>query len=185
MSAPENSGLSAPQPDESGRQPPPPKITARSLEDSAPKDESIIDEIARRMATRFPHADVKRGDDFIAYFPDDLNGFTVRLVVSGPAKNQYGVYYDGACEEFSGRKAAVLQFGFGLSNGCQLREYSHFGKPFRWVIEIWDEPLNRWKPDWDCVQWATSVRQFWRRPVVRCLQNRLIDFERHGRSCVA
>lgn len=185
MSAPEHFGLPAPLPDESGRQPPPPKITACGLEDSAPEDESIIDEIARRMAKRFPDAYVKRGDDFIAYFPDDPNGFIVRLVVGGPAKSQYSVYYDGACEEFSSRKAAVLQFGFGLSTGCRLREYSRFGKPFRWVVEIWDENINCWKPDWDCVQWATAIRQFRHRPVVRYLQNHLIDLERPGLSCAA
>jgi hypothetical protein len=185
MSAPEHPEFPAPQPDESGRPPRPPKITARGLEDSRPEDESIIDEIARRLATKSPNAYVKRGDDFVAYFPDDPNGFMVRLVVLGPAKNQYRVYYDGSWEDFSSRKAAVLQFGFGLSNGCRLREYSRYGKTYRWVVELWDERLKFWKPDWDYVQWAAAIPQFWHRPVVRYLQNHLIDLEGPGLSCAA
>lgn len=137
------------------------------------------------MAARFPKAYIKRGTDSIAYFPDDPNGFVVRLTVLGRAKNLYRVYYDGSSEDFTSRKWAILQFAQGLSTGCRLREYSCFGKPYRWVVELWDERNKFWKPDWDCVRWKIAASQFLRRPVVRYLQNHLIDPDTSDLSCAA
>ncbi len=174
-----------PEPDEDGGPPRPPKVTARALEDEKPEDGSILDEIARRMAMRFPEAIVKRGKDFIAYYPFWPDGFIVRLVVNKPGKNRYAVYYNGSCEHFSDRRSAILHFATGLSNGCRVREYSRYGKPYRWVVELRDDRLQTWKPDWDCAEWNSAFWIFWRRPDVNYLQNHLIQLDLPGLSCAA
>jgi hypothetical protein len=100
-------------------------------------------------------------------------------VIKDDTREYYSVYCGGSHEEFTSRTAAVMSFGFGLSNGCRLKEYSREGQAYRWIVEIWDVSERTWKPDWDYIHWSSVLRQFWFAPVpeIRYLQNRLIDLD--------
>jgi len=137
---------------------------------------TIIDEIREKMG-KFPAARVEHDFSSITYFPDSSDGFVVRLVVlkKSPAHEVYSVYYNGSHEEFEHRGTAIKAFGFGLSTGCRLQEFTRGGEPYHWIVEIEDYHRLRWKPDWEIIRFSVAFRQFWRSPTVRCLQNRLID----------
>jgi hypothetical protein len=137
---------------------------------------TIIEEIRMKMSY-FPNARVEQDATSITYFPDNADGFVVRLVVlhESMAGEWYSVYYNGSHEEFSDRGSAILTFGFGLSTECRVREYSRSGEAYRWVVDIWDSV--RWKPDWEIVRFSPALWRAWRRPTVRFLQNLLIDLD--------
>jgi hypothetical protein len=136
---------------------------------------SIIEEILEKLA-RYPEAPVEHDDSSVTYRPPGPDGFVVRLTVERfPGGERYVVHYNGSHEQFYHRGTAMKAFGFGLSTGCRLREYSRSGRAYRWVVEVWDWQKHRWDADWDVVRWFTSLVQFWRRPSIRFLQNRLID----------
>jgi len=132
---------------------------------------TIIDEILGKMG-KFPGARVEHDASSITYFPDSSNGFAVRLVVLTKGAG-YSVFYNGSHEEFAQRASAILAFGFGLSTGCRVREFTRGGESYRWIVDVWDHA--RWKPDWEIIRFSAVFWQFWRTPMVRCLQNRLID----------
>ena len=175
------------QPDDDGGPPRPPKIAARAVEDDEPKGESILDEIQRRMRMRFPSATVARSSNSIAYIPSDKDGFIVRLTIKrGPmTRPRYVVHYGGSFEEFSSAKRALLEFAFGLATFCRVREYACRGKPYRWIVDLWDEKQIRWRGDWECVNWKAALRRIWMRPTIRYLQNHLIDLEAGDVGCAA
>ncbi len=175
MSVPENPEFPTPLPGESGKPPRPPKITARGLKDDFPLYGSIIDNIAARMAARFPCADVKRGKDFITYFPFDADGFRVGLVVNEKAEMPYRIFYEGAWFDTSRRNAVIELFGLGLSTDCRVRESRCVDEPYRWIVELWDDGKKIWHPRWDVIHWRTAARHIFRRPMIRYLQNTLID----------
>lgn len=105
----------------------------------------------------------------------------VRLTVEKtPRGERYNVLYNGSCEKCVNRNGAVMIFAFGLSTGCRLQEYSHSGRAYRWILEAWDEKKNRWKAYWDIIHYFDADLWFWKRPTVRCLQNRVIDLEGGG-----
>jgi hypothetical protein len=136
----------------------------------------LIGEIIGKMA-KFPGARVEHDDCSVTYLPDTPTGFVVRLVVMERtrAQERYSVYYAGSHEEFDRSDIAILQFGLGLSTGCQVREFSRGGSTYRWVVDLKNGIV--WKPDWEIVRLSIGLWQFWRHPVVRCLQNRLIDLD--------
>jgi hypothetical protein len=138
---------------------------------------TIIEEIREKM-TRFPEARVEHNASAITYFPSDSDGFIVRLTVElRHGGERYAVCYNGSHEEFTHRGTAIRAFGFGLSTGCRLREYRHFGRAFRWIVEAWSPQRQRWEADWDVVCWFLALGLVWRRPTKRYLQNRLIDLD--------
>jgi len=157
------------------------------VEDGAPEGESILDEIQRRMRMRFPDARVERDSSSVAYIPDDHDGFMVRLTIKrGPlTRLRYVVHYGESSEEFNSTKRALLEFAFGLSTFCRVREYSCAGKPYRWIVDLWDEKQMRWRGDWECVNWKAAPRRIWMRPEIRYLQNHLIDLEAGDVGCAA
>jgi hypothetical protein len=173
MSEFEDGKLPQPQPGSRRNPPQPPKITAQDLEDDPEWRGSIIDEIEKRVA-RFPEARVERGGLWIRCLPCNPDGFTVGLKVEESVKgDRYSVFYEGPHTQFLSRTAAVTAFGWGLSNGCRLKEYSTKGKPYRWIIELkWGES---WEQGWDYMPWSNAVWQFWHKPTIRYLQNHLID----------
>jgi hypothetical protein len=174
-----------PEPGACGNPPRPPKQTARGLEDNPQWRGSILDEIEYRLA-RFPQAIWKRDKSSIRCFPCQPNGFVVGLkVVKTNVAEPYSVYYGGSHEEFSSRGSTVTAFGFGLSDGCRLKEYSRNGRAYRWIVEFWDVNLRTWKPDWDYGQWETLVRLIRHAPSVRYLQNGLIDLDSDELSSAA
>lgn len=137
----------------------------------------IIEEIREKMA-RFDGARIEFDESSITYFPGSRDGFTVRLVVLSGGRESYSVYYDGLHEEFSTREAAIQAFGFGLSTGCSLREFSRGGVAYRWIAELGSaHSADLWKPDWEIYNFFGPFWQVWRRPAVRVLQNRLIDLD--------
>lgn len=173
----EDSMVPLPDPGASRKPPRPPKITARGLEDDPGEDGSILDEIERRLA-RFPEARVRRDATSISCLPSDRDGFRVCLKVGVKAgKPVYSVFYNGAREDFSVRNEAVVTFGFGLSNGCRLKEYMKRGAAYRWVVELRGSESERWTPHLDYDRGPDSLRWFFSKPVVLCLQNHLIDLD--------
>jgi len=139
---------------------------------------AIIDEIREKMM-RFPLAHIEYDETSITYLPSASDGFAVRLVVyPGTPQERYSVYFNGSHEEFVHPRDAILTFGYGLSTDCRLREYVRLGRAYRWIVDVWDEKTQQWKPDWEICWFTMPFWQFWRRPTVRYLQNRLID--RHG-----
>lgn len=168
-----------PLPGAAGVPPRTPKSTARGMmdnDDDPRPNESILDEIQRRVRSRYPSAQMVRDKDSIAYFPEHHGGFVVRLRVRGPRRYPfYTVSYAGASEKFDSSYSAVGQFGFGLSNGCRIREYTRAGRAYRWVVEIFDPTTSAWKADWDHVNYIAALLTFGRHPGTRCLQNHLID----------
>ena len=134
---------------------------------------------------KFPLAQVEYDETSITYLPSASDGFAVRLVVCPRVpQDRYSVYFNGSHEEFARPKDAVMMFGFGLSTGCRLREYARMESPYRWVVEVWDDMTEVWKPDWEIYALTKPFWQFWRRPTVRYLQNHLIDYH-GGRSAHA
>ena len=123
---------------------------------------------------RYPTARVHHDESSIAYYPDSPDGFTVRLRVL-QEQRVFSVFYSGSHEEFTTETDAILAFGYGLSTGCRLREYSRRGEAYRWIVEIWD-PLG-WRPDWEIIRFSGVSAKLWSRPKVRLLQNRLIDVD--------
>jgi hypothetical protein len=133
----------------------------------------IIDQLSQKLA-KFPGARFETDSSSITFFPDANDGFMVRLVVKQtPIGAKYVVFYNGCHEEFTEWREAMETFGFGLSTGCRLREYSRYGRPYRWVVEVQHED-NIWRPNWEITAWAGPFWHFWRRPQVRLLQNHLI-----------
>ena len=138
---------------------------------------TIIQEIREKLA-RFPDARIEFDDSSITCFPSSPNGFAVRLAVHpGITQEWYSIHYNGSHEEFDNRHTAILTFALGLSSGCRLREYSRMGSAYRWVVDLWEEDKQRWKPDWEIVRFTRPFWLFWRRSTMRCLQNRLIDLD--------
>jgi hypothetical protein len=135
---------------------------------------TIIDEIREKMG-KFPGVRVQHDASSITYFPDTSNGVIVRLEVLKQCLNneRYSVYYNGSHEEFAQRASAILAFGFGLSTGCRVREFTRAGEPYRWIVDVWNG--IKWRPDWEIIRFSAAFWQFWRPPTIRCLQNRLID----------
>jgi hypothetical protein len=139
---------------------------------------TIIEEIRERLG-RYPEAEVEFEESSVTYLPSSPDGFVVRLCVHpghGDATQEwYSVHYNGSHEEFNRRSAAVMTFGFGLSTGCRLREYSRLGRAYRWVVDWWDQDKQGWKPSWEIIQFTAPFWQFWNRTTMKYLQNRLID----------
>jgi hypothetical protein len=176
MSEFEDSFNPQPEPGTRGIPPRPPKKTARGLMDDPEWRGSILDEIEKRLS-RYPDARVKRGLSSICCLPSDPDGFAVTLRVGRNKSGEYySVFYNGSQVDFTHRRSAVIEFGFGLSNGCRLKEYSRKGTAYRWIVELWDVKERLWKPDWDFIQWSHLLLLI-RRPTIRCLQNRLIDLD--------
>ncbi len=133
----------------------------------------IIEEISHKLA-KFPGARFERDQTSVTYFPDSEDGFTVRLVVEQTRTGaKYSVFYNGCREDLRRWQNAMDSFAFALSNNCRLREYSRYGKPYRWIIEVLYEDC--WRQNWERIAWSGPFWQFWRRPRVRVLQNRLVD----------
>lgn len=137
----------------------------------------IIEQITQKLA-KYPSARFENDHSSVTYLPEAEDGFTVRLVVKQTRIGaKYTVFYNGCHEEFSTWQRATEIFAFGLSNGCRLHEYSRHGKPYRWIGEVQQED-NTWRPDWETIAWSAPFWQFWHRPQIRYLQNRLIDLNR-------
>ena len=169
----------SPQPETSvrGIPPRPPKKTARDLMDDPEWRGSILDEIEKKLE-RYPEARVKRDLSSISCLPPNPDGYMVTLrVARNSGVECYSLFYKDSHVETTARQAAVVEFGFALSNGSRLKEYLRRGKVYRSTIEIWDTYERRWKPDWDFIPWSTALWQFWYRPTIRYLQNRLIDLD--------
>jgi hypothetical protein len=134
----------------------------------------IIEQLSQKLA-KFPSARFESDSSSITFFPNTDDGFIVRLVVEQtPVGAKYTVFYNGCHEEFTHWRTAMEIFGFGLSTGCRLREYSRYGKPYCWVVEVQHED-NIWRPDWETTAWTGPFWQIWCSPQVRLLQNCLID----------
>jgi len=177
MSELEESFTPQPEPGANGIPPRPPKKTAQGLEDDLPSRGSILDEIERRLA-RYTEARIYRDSFSITCLPSHPDGFMVMLRVNRNKQGElYSVFYNGSRVDFTHRKSAVIEFGFGLSNGCRLKEYSRKGKAYRWIVELWDVNERRWRPDWDFMPWSDTLWQFWQPTSFRYLQNRLIDLD--------
>jgi hypothetical protein len=166
-----------PEPSVRGIPPRPPKKTARDLMDDPEWRGSILDEIENRLA-RYPEARVKRDLSSISCLPSNPGGFMVTLRVARISGIEcYSVFYKDSQVETTARKAAVIEFGFALSNGSRLKEYLRRGTVYRSTVEIWDIYEGRWKPDREFIRWSSALWQFWYRPTIRYLQNRLIDLD--------
>jgi hypothetical protein len=184
MSDFENSIPPQPEPGARGNPPRPPKITARALEDDPEWRGSIIDEIEKRLV-RYPEARVERTSCCIRCLPSHPDEFVVGLRVKETVNDdRHSVFCGPSCLEFSSRGAAVTAFGYGISNGCRLKEYSRQGRAYRWITEI-QRFQNDWMLVWDFMPWSTAVLQFWSRPTIRYLQNGLIDLRDDGLSSAA
>jgi hypothetical protein len=134
---------------------------------------TIIDEIVSRMA-RYPLAEIRANDTSVTYYPASHDEFIVRLIVDqAGSEERYRVFYAGCCQEKADREGSIINFGFGLSTGCRVREFSRLGVPYRWVTEI--QALSGWKGYWEDLNPAGPFWQVWRSTQVRVLQNRVID----------
>ena len=146
----------------------------------------IIDEICTRMA-RYPHAEIEHDSSSITYYPPSPDGFIVRLVVRrAPQSERYFVYYAGCCQPEQNRDWSVFNFGWGLSTGCRVREFSRSGLVYRWITDISVFPASGWKPYCEWFRLSTALWQFWRRPTVEILRNELIGLDSGcggGRHC--
>jgi hypothetical protein len=175
------------EPGARGIPPRPPKKTARGLMgDSDWEGRSILDEIEERLS-RFPEARVKRDLFSITYLPSSPDGFPVMLRVGRNKKGEYySVLYNGSRVDLTDRRWAVVEFGFGLSNGCRLKESTRKGKAYRWIVELWNDKERRWRPDWDFIgfQWSNVLWPF-HRPTIQYLQNPLIDLYSDDLSAAA
>jgi hypothetical protein len=175
MSEFEDSKLPQPQPGSRRNPPRPPKITALALEDDPEWRGSIIDEVEKRLA-KFPDAPVQRGISWIRCLPCNPYGFAVELKVDETRQgDRYSVAYTGPHVQFVSRRDAVIAFGWGLSNGLRIRQFSRKEIPYRWIIELGDHNGTNWSQGWDYMPWSVGVWQFWHKPTIRYLQNHLID----------
>lgn len=128
---------------------------------------NVIEEIREKLS-KYREAQVQYDTSSITVLPSSPDGFSVRLTVRSCGSGEhYTIWYNGSHEEIA----------LGLSTGCRLREYSRAGRAYRWIVEAWSPQRQRWEADWDVVRWVLALLLFWRRPTIRCLQNRLIDLE--------
>ena len=133
---------------------------------------------------RYPHAVVEYDGVSATYYPASPEGFIVRLhVAQVQDAGRYLVFYGGSCQEEEDRRGSVLNFGFGLSNGCRLRQFSRDRRVYRWVTEI--DGWNGWKPYWETFDFTGPFWEVWKKPKVVCLQNDLIDLSASGGACCA
>jgi hypothetical protein len=143
----------------------------------------IIHEIQQKLE-KFQNARFEYDSSSITYLPNSADGFAIRLIVEQTNTGaRYCVFYSGCRQEFLNWKDAMMEFGFGLSTWCRLREYSRRGQPYRWVMEIRDDA--RRKPWWETIRWSAPFWQLWHRPHMRLLQNRLIDLDDGNEGCTA
>jgi hypothetical protein len=139
--------------------------------------QDIIADVRERMA-RFPNVVVHSDSSSITYYPENTDGFIVRLAVDRNARYEsYTVYYNSSSEHFTDSTSAIRAFAFGLSTGCRLREYWVSGRPIRWIVDARAVGEKTWQPDWDVVSWFFALALLWRKPTIRILQNRLIDLD--------
>lgn len=139
---------------------------------------TAIEEIRTRLA-RYPHADVLYDDFTATFYPSDSSGFIVQFVVKATADlERYLVFYGGCLQQEARRSESILNFGFGLSNGCRLHQFSRSGRVYRWVTEI--EGFKGWTPYWETFDFSGPFWQWWRKPDIRCCQNNLIDLNTGG-----
>ena len=135
----------------------------------------VIEELQHRLA-KFPEARWEFDAAALTYLPSHADGFRVSLSALQAQFNvRYVICYNGYSEETSNCGCAITTFGFGLSTGCRLREYSRNGKAYRWVLELADQ--EKWTAYGERIASSRCLLQLWRRPQVRCLQNRLIDLD--------
>jgi hypothetical protein len=108
---------------------------------------TIIEEIRTRML-RYPQAQIEYDEYSIAYHPPASDGFVVRLIVKSEAdRERYFVLYSGCCQMEENRLGSVITFGWGLSTGCRLREFSRNAQAYHWITDI--ESPSGWKPYWE------------------------------------
>jgi hypothetical protein len=135
----------------------------------------VIEELQHRLA-RYPEARWESDASSLMYLPSAADGFRVALSAQQAQFGvRYVIRYNGYSEETSKWGSAITIFGFGLSTGCRLREYSRNGKAYRWVLELADR--ERWQPYRERVAPSACLLQLWCRWRVRYLQNRVINLD--------
>ena len=138
----------------------------------------IIQEIRDRMA-RYPHAEIAHDADSITYYPPSPDGFVVRFQVRRQGGSErYLVYYGASRQQEANRQDSILMFGFGLSNGCRLREFSREGRAYHWITDV--DGMRGWTPYWETYSFLVPFWCFWCPTKVQCLQNQLIDLNDSG-----
>ena len=128
----------------------------------------LIDEIKARLS-KYPNAKYESNASSISVLPSSDNGFTVGLNVN---HGGYTVFFDGWHEDFHDEEEALNCFALGLSDECRLRESRRGSFAYKWTVESLED--GKWLED------ATTglfLFPFWKRPVVRYLQNNLLSRE--------
>ena len=125
-----------------------------------------IEELTRRL-NRLPDARYESDQSSITVFPNNADGFTVSLTKNA---NSCTVFFNGWHEDFESHDEAVAAFGFGLSDGCRLREYRRGSFAYKWTVESLEQ--GQWKEDSTT---GLLIFPFWRRSEVHYLQNKLVS----------
>ena len=125
-----------------------------------------IEELTRRL-NNLPVARYESDQSSITVFPNNTDGFTVSLTRNA---NTCTVFFNGWHEDFENPDEAVAVFGFGLSDGCRLREYRRGGFAYKWTVESLEQ--GQWKEDSTT---GLLIFPFWRRSEVHYLQNKLVS----------
>ena len=130
---------------------------------------SAIDVIRAKVA-KYPSLGVDESEGWIGVLPVGEGCFQValRLKASG-----FTVFFEGWHEEIEREEEALELFARGLSSSTRLQVVSHGGVDHRWTAEFLND--GAWERGNIT---GLFFFPFWRRRVVRYLQNDVIPLER-------
>ncbi len=115
---------------------------------------------------KHPKIKYVRNDDSIVIVPANESGF--EIVFHGE-ETEYTVHYKGWHEHFSNLGEAIECIKFGLSNKCRLKEYSRGDRPYKWVVEYFEN--DQWLDDSET---GFPTLYIWKKKNVIVYQNNLI-----------
>jgi hypothetical protein len=126
---------------------------------------NLIEEIKAKLS-KYPSAQYESDESSITVLPLENDGFIVGLAVY---PDGYAVFFEGWHEDFRDGEEA-LDFAFGLSIECRLKEYRRGSFAYKWTIE------SRENGQW--IEYSTTglfLFPFWKKSEIRYLQNNLIS----------
>ncbi len=133
--------------------------------------DTFTDPIAALQAklVKYPQVRYEIVGNRITLYPVDTRGFRISLIEQARAE-RYTVAFEGWHEAFGDPAEALECVAFGLSEACRLQVWSRGRVDCRWVLER--RRGTEWVPASTIGLWFFP---FWRRPRVRCLQNRVLE----------
>jgi hypothetical protein len=123
-------------------------------------------EIIKEKLNKYPHVKYKIKGSHIEILPMDETGFAVSLEENN---GEYIVFFEGWHEHFTNQQEAINCVAFGLSDSCRLKVIRRSGKPYKWIVEHFNN--GTWKKDSET---GLLIFSFWKKRTKKIYQNKII-----------